>query len=261
VTSILGSRPSVTLTQESKRSLPRLTGLSLVVPMLNEEKNVDDLVRSVESVLTALALEWELILVDDGSSDETGSRIREAMSRDSRVRHVSHPIRRGYGAALRSGMSAARHPFVALMDGDLQIDSSDLLRFRSGIESHDLVLGYRSRRRDGWTRGFAGSVWNHLAGRLLGFRVKDVDCSLKMFRRAILEALPLRSRGAAISAELVARARARGARITEVEVNHKPRRHGVQTGLQPRVVLRALAELATLWAELSRHRSARTAAR
>jgi dolichol-phosphate mannosyltransferase len=237
-----------------------LSGVSLVVPMLNEEKNVEELVRSVTPVLTALAVDWELILVNDGSSDETGSRILEATRRDSRIRHVAHSTRQGYGAALRSGMLAARLPYIALMDGDLQMDCSDLLRFRSAIETHDLVVGYRARRRDGWTRVVAGRVWNHLVGRLLGFAVNDVDCSLKMFRRDLVHALPLRSRGATISAELVARARARGASIVEVEVNHKPRKHGVPTGLQARVVWRALLELVTLRRELGRNRARRTAA-
>src|SRR5262249_43079015 len=108
-------RPSAALTrQEPKPSLPPLIGVSLVVPMLNEEANVDALVRSVAPVLTTLAAEWELILVNDGSSDGTGNRIRDAERRDSRIRQVTHETRRGYGAALRSGMSAARHAYVAL---------------------------------------------------------------------------------------------------------------------------------------------------
>jgi len=185
-------------------------------------------------------------VVDDGSRDGTRAVASRLAAGDPHVRVVAHDHNRGYGAALRSGISAAREPWVLLTDADLQFDFMDLEAFAALADDHDLIAGYRERRSDPWRRRLAGAAWTWLVDVLLGLRVRDVDCAFKLVRRDLLDQLTLTADGAAISAELLAGAAARGARVGELAVRHFPRGAGRQSGLRPTVVVRASAELLRL---------------
>jgi glycosyltransferase involved in cell wall biosynthesis len=230
----------------------RLSGLSIVLPCFDEQDNVATAVREATAAAELVADAHEVIVVDDGSSDRTlDAALAEAVL-DPRVQVVVHEHNRGYGAALRSGMGAARYEWVFLTDADLQFDLRDLRLFVPLTASHDLVMGFRMRRRDPWPRRLNARAWNWLVRRTLDVPVGDVDCAFKLIRRDLLEQLTLVSDGATISPELVAKADHAGARICELGVHHRPRVAGRQSGADPRVVVRAMRELRELHGELER---------
>ncbi|MEA2187178.1 MAG: hypothetical protein QOK16_2189 [Solirubrobacteraceae bacterium] len=227
-----------------------LAGMSVVLPCFNEAPNVADAVRTAASAAEAYAADYEVIVVDDGSTDDTAGIAARLADVDRRVRVIVHPSNRGYGGALRSGVRAARMPWVLLTDADLQFDLRELEAFVPLAREADLVAGWRIARQDPLHRRLNAAAWNWLVRRRFDLPVRDVDCAFKLVRRDLLEQIPLTSGGAMISTELVARIVAAGAVVREVGVHHRPRVAGEQSGANPRVVLRAFRELARLQGEL-----------
>jgi len=234
------------LNDDAGRQPARLDGCTVVLPAHNEQGNVARAVSSVLVAATQWATQVEVVVVDDGSSDGTAA---EAAAAGARV--VRHSVNRGYGAALRSGFNEARQPWIWLVDADNQFEARELARLVAHAGEADLVIGYRASRAEGWRRAAATGAWRTLAQAALGRLARDVDCAFKLMRTDVVRAFDLRCDGAALSAELLARARRKGLVIVEVPVTHLPRTVGVPTGLRPRVVVDALAELWRLRAELA----------
>lgn len=228
----------------------RLKGLSVFLPSHNEEGNVERVVRGFLAESSRLADGFEVIVVDDGSRDRTGQIADRLAAEDPRVRVIHHPVNRGYGGAVISGIRAAREPYVLLCDGDGQFDPADVERLAAQIHDCEVVVGRRVSRADHLMRRVNGKAWTWLVRALLGIRISDIDCGLKLFRRDILDGLEFRAKGAMISTELMARLAARGARIREVDVRHLPRLTGEQSGANLRVIARAFKELFALYGEL-----------
>jgi glycosyltransferase involved in cell wall biosynthesis len=229
---------------------PRLPGLTVVLPCFNEASNIAQAIREATSAAAWNADTHEIIVVDDGSTDDT-ARVAADLARSApNVRVVLHDSNRGYGAALTTGLRAARMPWVLLTDADLQFDLGQLEEFVPLTHDADLVVGWRIERRDPLHRRVNAAAWNGLVRRAFDLHVRDVDCAFKLIRRDVVADLPLASSGALISTELLVRAQARGARITELGVEHRPRVAGEQSGANPRVVARAFRELSRLRREL-----------
>jgi glycosyltransferase involved in cell wall biosynthesis len=224
--------------------------LSLVFPACDEERNVGPLVDAALALAPRLARRFEIVVVDDGSRDGTAAEVERRRAAAPTLRLVRHPSNRGYGAALRSGLRAARGDLVFFSDADLQFDLAELVDLLAHTERFDVVAGYRATRRDPLGRCVIAGIWNLMVRALFGLRVRDIDCAFKLFRREVIESMPIASIGAFVNTEILVRARAAGFRIHQVPVTHRPRRHGKQSGARPRVVLRALYELSTLYREL-----------
>jgi glycosyltransferase involved in cell wall biosynthesis len=228
----------------------RLPGLTVVLPCFNEAPNIAQAIREATWAAAWNAEEHEVVVVDDGSTDDT-AQIAEDVARDwPQVRVVRHEENRGYGAALVSGVRAARMPWVLLTDADLQFDLDQIEHFVPLTIGADFVHGWRIDRRDPLHRRVNAAAWNWLVRRAFDLPVRDVDCAFKLIRREVVEGIPLTSSGAMISTELVVRAQANGARVRELGVEHRPRLAGEQSGANPRVVLRAFRELLQLRHEL-----------
>lgn len=240
------SRPAVGAAEEPLL----LPGLSIVLPCFNEEDNVADAIRYASAVAAKVAVEYEVIVVNDGSTDATAERAAAFAGADEHVRLVVHALNRGYGDALRSGLAAARMPWIFLTDADLQFDLSELERFVPLASGADVLVGRRAQRSDPLARRVNARMWNWLVRRMFALPVRDVDCAFKLVRASSLDGVELRSHGAMISTELVVKLLARGARLHERDVRHRPRVAGAQSGANPRVVLRAFRELAWLRGEL-----------
>ena len=228
----------------------RVARLSYFFPAHNEEENVRELVAEALETLPLLAESFEIIVVDDGSRDATGSIADElAAANPDVVRAVHHPTNLGYGAALLSGFQAARHELVAFTDGDRQFRVADLGRLTARLaeaDAPDAVVGYRIKRMDPLIRTvyarlyrFANRVW-------FGLKVRDVDCACKLFRREALEGIAVESGGAFLSAELLIKLRAAGRSVVEVGVPHHSRTAGSPTGAKPSVIFRAVRDFWTL---------------
>jgi glycosyltransferase involved in cell wall biosynthesis len=238
----------------------RLARLSYFFPAHNEEANLEGLVAEALEALPNLADVFEIIAVDDGSTDATPA-IADALAAANPgvVRVVHHPSNLGYGSALRSGFAAARYPFIVFTDGDRQFKVADLSRLTerlAGADHPDVVVGYRIKRADPRLRIVYARAYR-LANRIFfGLQVTDVDCAAKLFRREALEGVRVESGGAFFSAELIIKLRAAGRTVVEVGVPHHPRTAGSASGARPRVIVRAVRDFWNLrlrmWANLSR---------
>lgn len=217
--------------------------LSVVLPAFNEADNIAATLHQAERYLQRACPEYEILVVDDGSRDETAVIVSYWTRRNSRIRLLRHETNRGYGAALRTGFAAARGEWVFFMDADGQFDIHDLDRFLPVAQDYDGIIGNRLQRRDPLIRRLNALGWNMLTRRLLGIPYRDIDCAFKLYHRRLLETIPFISSGAAINAEMLARLTARGFRLAEVGVRHYPRKAGAASGANPRVILRAFREL------------------
>lgn len=199
--------------------------LSVVVPLYNEEANVAPLVEAVRAALDGYG--WELLLVDDGSRDDTVKRAVRAAARDSRVRLVRLARNYGQTTAMQAGFDHARGEVVVSMDGDLQNDPRDIPRLLEEMREggYDLVTGYRVDRKDRWlTRKVPSWIANRIIGWVTGVPIRDNGCSLKAYRRSLLERVHLYSELHRFIPAVAAGSA--GATIAEVPVRHHPRQRG-----------------------------------
>jgi glycosyltransferase involved in cell wall biosynthesis len=228
----------------------RLSSISVFLLAHNEEGNIKRVIEGFKDELPKLTDDYEIIVVNDGSSDHT-SQIAEGMAAaDCHLRVVHHTVNRGYGAAVISGINAASKEYVLLSDGDGQFDPADFARLAGKVWDYDVVVGCRVRRADPFVRRLNGKAWSLLMRLLFDLRITDLDCGFKLFRREALTNLQLEAKGAMITTELMAKLARRGARITEVEVRHLPRTAGEQSGNSLRVIARAFIELPALYRKL-----------
>ena len=166
------------------------------------------------------------------------------------MRALHHPGNKGYGAALKSGIIAARYDWIFFSDSDGQFDFADISRLLDHAMDHDIVVGYRKHRSDPLYRALNAAGWNILVRLSLGVAVRDIDCAFKLFRRQVFEKVQIRSVGAMVNTEILAQAFRFGMRIKQVEVAHYPRQHGQPTGAKLRVIFKAFRELIRMWWKL-----------
>jgi glycosyltransferase involved in cell wall biosynthesis len=230
--------------------------LGVFFPAYNEEENIGPLLDEAVCELAKLASTFEIVVVDDGSTDRTAEIVRGYAERHPQVRLVSHPTNLGYGHALRTGFQSARGDAVALIDGDRQFRIGDLSLFLERWDDGDVIAGYRIVRADPRSRLLIARVYKTVLQRLFGLPIRDPDCGFKLFKRSVVDAITpqLVSRSAFISPELVIRSQLAGFKIVEVGVPHHPRVAGRAHGATPTVVYRTLREIARLRRSLGRRR-------
>jgi len=224
---------------------PRVPALSFFFPAHNEAENIEGLVAESLEALPSLADEFEIIVVNDGSRDDTPRLADELAAVHPQVRVVHHKINKGYGAALRSGFRTARYDLVCFIDGDRQFKVADLGKLIERMnrpDNPDVVAGYRIKRADPFIRRAYARAYRLALRIFYRLGVKDVDCACKLFRRSALEGIRLESGGAFLSAELLIKLRQRGRRLVETGVPHYPRVAGSASGANPKVVLRAIRD-------------------
>ena len=227
-------------------AVDRLPSLSAVLPAYNEEKVIREVIQSLAAILPTVAERHEIIVVNDGSTDRTEEILGEIGRRDPSLVVVHHRKNRGYGAALRSGFSRARHDFIFYTDSDGQFDLSELPRLLAHTPGADIVTGYRANRKDPLHRKFNSGLFRTFARWALGIRLRDIDCAFKIYRREVLDSLVLHSDGILIDTEIFYKANRKGFTVREVPVTHLPRRSGAATGNRLDVVFRVFRELPNL---------------
>lgn len=222
------------------------TGISLVLPAFNEAAVIARAVAEAECALAPHFERFEILVVDDGSTDTTASEVRRVLPDAPHTRLLRHETNRGYGAALRTGFEAARFELVAFTDADCQFDLSELAALARRAGEVPVVVGRRVDRKDPLRRKFLSWGYNVMARTLLGTRVRDVDCALKVFRRDALAGLMPASRGFFVNTEMMTLARKLGLAVAEVPVTHRPRAGGVSK-VSLREVPRTARTLLTFW--------------
>lgn len=223
--------------------------ITVIFPTFNEEANVVASVEGVRDVLAPRFDDFEIVIVDDGSSDGTPALADELAAKYPDVKTVHHERNYKLGRTLRTGFAAATKDLVFYTDADLPIDFRDIHR---GVElllrdGADAVTGYRLERGDGRWRDLCSVVYNRLVDALFGLGLKDVNFSYKLFTRESLRKLPLTSEGSFIDAEIFARAKMAGLHVKQLGVYYFPRRAGRSTLASPAVIAKILAEMNRFW--------------
>ena len=222
-------------------------GLSIVLPAFNEEANVGPMIEAALAALPALAVRYEVIVVDDGSSDATAAVAEDWMRRHHpAVRLLAHDRNRGYGAAIRTGLRHAREDLIFYTDSDRQFDIAELRGFLPLARDHELVIGFRRNRHDPPMRSVFSGVFNAIVRVLFAVKVRDVNCAFKLMRRSALEELELQSDDFFIDTEILAAARRANFRIAQLPVGHYPRQAGEST-IQAGNVPQTLRSIFRMW--------------
>lgn len=235
--------------------MKKLNNLSIFFPFWNEGKNIEKVVENAIPVAGEIAKNWEIIIVDDGSTDSTLEKAETLAKKHKNVRVITHSPNRGYGAALKEGFENSIFDVVVFTDGDGQFDFSEVKNFIEYIDQNDIVIGFRKKRQDNLIRHLLMNmlkVWDRV---FFGFWFKDIDCGFKMFNKSALnEIMPLRSEGAMITTEILAKAVRKKLKIKQVEVTHFPRKFGNQSGANIAVIVRAVLESLILWWDIRNKR-------
>src|SRR3989338_8185081 len=229
-----------------------IKNLSVFFPLYNEEGNVRQAVEKCEKVLKKLKIDYEILLIDDGSKDNTAKIVDQIAKENSHVQAIHHQKNLGYGEALKSGFYNAKYEVIVYTDGDGQFDFSEVEKFLKEIETNDLVIGYRIKRQDPFFRILFKQGWKLSLFTFFGLTLKDIDCGFKMVRRKVLGKIPKleSTRGAMINAEIVIKAKKANFSIGQVGVNHYPRLSGKPTGASLNVIFKSYLDLLKLWWKL-----------
>jgi len=225
--------------------------ISAFFPAYNEEDNVVKMTNSFINVLNEIADNYEIIIVNDGSKDKTGEVARRLCKKNSVVKLVEHKKNQGYGAAVKSGLRAAKYEWIFFTDGDNQFDVKEIKKFVPYIKDYKIIIGYRVDRQDGFMRYLNARAW----GKLVGFlfpelkEIKDIDCAFKLIKKELIDEINLETTGAMISAEILLKIIRNGHQVKQINVHHYPRQAGEQSGANLKVIARAFKELFRFYKE------------
>ena len=225
--------------------------VSFVLPAFNEEANITRAIDTTVAAATRYCSVYEVLVVDDGSSDATAQLVERALRDNSAVRLLRHGTNRGYGEALRTGFEHAALDFVFFTDADNQFDMDELPLLLAWADDADCVAGYRKQRHDPLVRRLNAWAWNRLVRVLFCVPVRDVDCAFKLFRRDALAAITIESGGAMINTEIMVKLSRAGRNTVEIGVSHRPRVAGAAHGANLQVILRAFREVTHMYPQLA----------
>lgn len=227
--------------------------VSLVIPMFNEEENIEHAIDCAVAALERCAGDYEIVVVNDASTDRSAEIVARLSEANPRIRLLRHEVNRKLGATLKTGYAAARKDLVVYMDADLPFDPEVIGRAIQALKvtRADLVAGYRlDRTTEGFRRTVYSYFYNSLIGILFGWPHRDINFSFKLMRREVLEAIELKSEGSLIDAELIVKAKNLGFVIQQLGLDYFPRTRGRSTLSSPTVILKIFRELFTLYPEM-----------
>lgn len=216
---------------------------SVVLPVYNEEGNIERTIASVAAFLPQISNDYEIVAVDDGSTDKSAEILSGLSRRFSFLKVIRHSENEGYGSALRSGFKEAGKDRILLMDSDGQFDISELSKLLPWAEECDIVAGVRKKRRDSFYRCILGAAYRAIINFCFGLSLRDVDCGFKLFKSGFIKALPLSCSSILIHAEIFLYAKNKSFRVKEIDVEHLPRVFGSQKTVRIRAIFKLVFEL------------------
>ena len=233
----------------------RRPSVSLVIPMFNEELNIEHAVATAREALLRHAGDYEIIIVDDASTDSSPAIVARLASADPNLRVIRHERNRKLGGSLKTGFSAATKELVFYMDADLPFDPEVLGQATRAmwITGADVIAGYRlDRTIEGLRRTIYSYVYNALIGVLFGWPHRDINFSFKLMKREVLETIALKSQGSLIDAELIVKAKNHGFTIQQIGLDYFPRVLGTSHLSSPSVILKIFRELFALYGDMKK---------
>ena len=205
--------------------MPETVLLSVVIPVFNEQDNLEPLLAELVPVLEGLGLGWEVLCVNDASTDQSAAVLARLAAAEPRLRVLTHRINSGESAGQASGFRHARGDLVVTMDADLQNDPADIARYLAALgPGIDAVCGYRAERREGWLRRFASRTANRFRAAITGDRLRDAGCTFRLLRREALADIPVFNGMHRFLPTLI---KAQGGAVVEIPINDRPRLAGV----------------------------------
>ena len=231
--------------------MKKLDSLSVFFPAYNDAATIPSMVIAALLTVPKVTEDYEILVVNDGSSDHTAEMLQELERVYSPLRVITHPANKGYGGVLRSGFKSATKTWIFYTDGDAQYDPREMTRLVDAAgEDTDVVNGYKIARSDPLHRILIGKLYHHIVRVLFGFKLRDVDCDYRLLRRKIFDHVDLTSTSGTICLEMVKKFQDLGYRFKEVPVHHFHRAHGKSQFFNVRRLLRTAFQLAALWWEL-----------
>ncbi len=208
-----------------------INSISIVLPALNEEGNIEAAIQDIQSYFNSREEKYEIIVINDGSSDSTGEIAEGLAKENGSISVVHHQANKGYGSALKKGFEISKYKYVFFTDSDRQFDIKglDILLPLIKTDAVEIIIGYRLKRQDPFIRRFLSWGYNTLVGCLFDLNVKDIDCAFKIFRKDIFSKIEIESKNFFVNTEVLAKARYYGFNVLEVGVPHFPRTAGKTT--------------------------------
>jgi len=236
------------------KHMESIVELSVFFPCYNEEKEIERTVKKAEKILNEVAGDWEITIVNDGSTDNTLKVAQRLAKGNKNIHVVNHKKNRGYGAAFKSGLYASKYHWIAFTDADGQFNFSEITNFlkKQRETNADLVIGYYRKRQVSKTKILTSRMWEALVYLLFGLKVTDIDCGFKLISKKVVDKVDdLKSeRGAFINSEFLIKVKKKGFKIVEIPVTHYPRTTGSGTGRNLDVIVKSFDDLFNLWKEL-----------
>jgi len=233
----------------------RPVGLTVFFPAYNDGGTIASLVIAAVQTARRLTSDFEVLVINDGSTDSTAEVVDELARIYPQVRAIHHEKNRGYGGALRTGFASASKDWIFYTDGDAQYDPREVTRlWEKKSDSVDLVNGYKISRSDPLHRIVVGRVYHHTVKLLFGLKVRDVDCDFRLIRRRVFDTVTLEKSSGVICLEMMKKFTDAGFSIVEVPVHHYHRAHGKSQFFNFPRLARTAVDVFRLWGELVWHR-------
>jgi glycosyltransferase involved in cell wall biosynthesis len=227
---------------------PLVRSVSAFFPCYNDEHSISTMVRAARGALVGNVEQFEIIVVDDGSTDDSLAVLESLGDEIPELLIVRHDVNRGYGGALISGFAAATLEWVFYTDGDAQYDASELVRCIEAVRPDtDVVQGWKIERGDPWYRKVIGRLYHHTVRLLFSLHVRDTDCDFRLMRSTLLDRIELTSTSGVICVEMMRKFEQAEARFVEVGVSHRARPHGRSQFFRLPAIARSARQLLTLW--------------
>lgn len=230
---------------------PAVTSISAMFPCYNDARTIGGLVKTVADSLAELNVDYEIVVVDDASSDDSVAVLQALQGDYPMLQVIEHETNQGYGGALRSGFAAATKEWVFYTDGDGQYDPSEVgLLVQKATETVDFVQGFKLRRGDSWYRKLIGFMYHHLMRILFRLDMRDIDCDFRLIRRSLLDRVRLQRSSGVICVEMMRKFTDAGAHFAEVPVHHYFRPHGRSQFFRLPHLVAVGVDIVRLWFEL-----------